>query len=181
MNVKGRSIEKRPLDILKREEYGHWEMDTVYSGRNKSKSCLLVLTERKTRLEELYYMKDRTQDSVCSALNSIETRIGTNNFKERYKTITVDNGAEFLNFDGMENSTYNPNKKRTTVYYCHPFCSSERGSNENQNKLVRRWIPKGEDISNYEQDIPFIQDWINNYPRKLFKGKSSLQVYLSMK
>lgn len=179
-NTKGRSIEERPKQISKREEVGHWEMDTVYSGKGKSNACLLVLTERKTRLEEIYYMKNRTQFEVVSILDSIEHEIGFPAFIRKYKTITCDNGVEFLDSNGTERSIFSSDATRTALYYCHPFASSERGSNENQNKLIRRWIPKGEDIADYKDMIPFIQDWINNYPRMLFNGMSSNQYTQSL-
>ena len=174
-NVKGRSIEERPKRINKRDEIGHWEMDTVYSGKGKSTACLLVLTERATRFEEIYYMKNRTQFEVVNVLDSIERKIGLPAFIRRYKTITCDNGVEFLDGKGTERSIGNPDIDRTALYYCHPFASCERGSNENANKFIRRWIPKGSDISEYKDKVSFIQDWINNYPRKLFNGLSSIQ------
>ena len=179
-NLKGKSIEERNKEVLKRDIYGHWEMDTVYSGKGKALDCLLVLTERMTREEEIYHMKSRTKDEVVRVLNDIENRIGLPDFIRRYKTITSDNGVEFLDFNGIEHSVTTPNTTRTTMYYCHPFCSGERGSNENQNKLIRRWIPKGADISLYKDKITFIQDWINTYPRKIFNGKSSRDIVLSL-
>lgn len=174
-NTKGNSIENRPKHIRNRNEIGHWEMDTVYSGKGKGKSCLLVLTERKTRFEEIYYMESRTQEEVVKVLDSIEHKIGLPAFISRYKTITCDNGTEFLDYNGTERSVDCPSTKRTLLYYCHPYASCERGSNENQNKLIRRWIPKGESIAEYKDKIPFIQNWINNYPRKLFGGLSTIQ------
>lgn len=174
-NIKGRSIENRPKRISKRTHYGHWEMDTVYSGKGKSNACLLVLTERMTRQEEIYYMKNRTQFEVINVLDNIERELGLPAFISKYKTITCDNGVEFLNHKDTERSISNPDINRTMLYYCHPFASCERGSNENANKLIRRWIPKGEDIADYKDKIPFIQNWINNYPRKLFQGLSSNQ------
>ena len=179
-NIKGNSIENRPKHIDTRKDMGHWEMDTVYSGHGKGKDCLLVLTERKTRYEEIYHMKSRTQEEVVKTLDSIERSIGLTTFISRYKTITCDNGVEFLDGTHTERSINNPNVKRTLLFYCHPFASCERGSNENQNKLIRRWIPKGESISEYIDKIPFIQDWINNYPRKLFHGMSSNQYIKSL-
>lgn len=168
-----RSIEERDKSIGKRENYGHWEMDTVVSGW-KGKGALLVLTERKTREEEVYKIHSKSADAVVSCLNSIERRIGINRFKERYKTITTDNGVEFLDSVGIVSSK-NKKSKRTDLFYCHPYCSSERGSNENANRLIRRWIPKGADISKYStRYIKQVQEWINNYPRKLFDGMSSL-------
>ncbi|MDD6811677.1 MAG: IS30 family transposase [Lachnospiraceae bacterium] len=173
-NKHGKSIEERPKDIKKRKSYGHWEMDTVYSGKNRNKACLLVLTERKFREEYIIKMPDRTFDSTLKALDSLERALGYDGFRERFKTITVDNGSEFSGFELLERSCIYPERKRTDIYYCHPYSSSERGSNENGNKLIRHWINKGEDISKYtDEQIQFIQDWMNNYPRKLFGGLSS--------
>ncbi|MBP3460360.1 MAG: IS30 family transposase [Lachnospiraceae bacterium] len=161
-------ISDRDKSVYLRSDFGHWEMDTVYSGKDKSRSCLLVLTERKFRKEIIIKMPDRTAKSTVNALNDLEKVNGKRNFKKIFKTITCDNGLEFSDYEGITKC------KRTKLYYCHPYCSSERGSNENANKLIRRWIPKGEDIGKYSnEDIYFIQEWINNYPRRLFNGLSS--------
>ena len=177
-NIGARSIEERPKEIYKREIYGHWEMDTVYSGKGKGKACLLVLTERKTREEILIKMSDRTKESTVKALDGLEGKMGTLAFCQKFKTITVDNGVEFSDWQGIERSLYAIGR-RTTVFFCHPFCSGERGSNENQNKLVRRHIPKGADIGQYSiEDVAYMQDWINNLPRRLFGGLSSNQYRL---
>lgn len=168
--LKGLSIEKRPDEIENRDVYGHWEMDTVYGA---SSVCLLVLTERMTRQEIIMKIKDRTNLSVNKALNKLERQYGVVKFRQVFKTITCDNGVEFLNSDMLEKS-YCSNQKRTTMYYCHPFCSCERGSNENANKLIRRFIPKGSDIAQYSVDyIQEMQDWINDYPRKIFDYRST--------
>ena len=173
-NLKGRSIEERPEHIKDRTEYGHWEMDTVVSGQGKGKACLLVLTERAYREEIIIKMENKKAESTVKALNSLERKYGAVKFREIFKTITVDNGVEFLDFNSMEKSVINKKIKRTTIYYCHPYCSSERGSNENQNRIIRRFIPKGSDISSLSaDDIKKIQDWMNNYPRKILKGKSA--------
>lgn len=171
-NLRGRSIEERSKSIDSRQEFGHWEMDTVYSGRDNGKASLLVLTERKSRREIIRKMPDRTISSVVRALNSLELEFGCYKFRETFKTITCDNGMEFLNCRLLENSVFGG--KRTTLYYCHPYSSSERGSNENCNKLIRRFIPKGHDISSCcDEFIQYIENWINNYPRKLFGYLSS--------
>lgn len=172
-NIGARSIEERPKEIYNRDKYGHWEMDTVYSGKGKGKECLLVLTERQTREEILIKMPDRTKESTVAALDKLEKKIGTPEFFRKFKTITVDNGVEFYDFKGIERSLF-VDGRRTTTYFCHPFCSSERASNENQNKLVRRHIKKGEDIGKYtEEQIKYMEEWMNNYPRKLFGGLSA--------
>lgn len=166
------SIEKRESFIEKRADYGHWEMDTVYSGK-KGSGCLLVLTERKTRLEIILPMKDRTSQSVAKAISKIERNMGLGVFRETFKTITCDNGVEFKDYNTLERGRWSE-RPRTKLYYCHPYSSFERGSNENQNRLIRRFIPKGDDISLYSiEEIREISSWMNKYPRKLFKGKSS--------
>lgn len=176
-NLKGNSIENRESDVLSRADFGHWEMDTVVGGKYCSKDCLLVLTERKTRYEYIIKIPDKSQYSVVNALDDLERVYGFENFCSHFKTITVDNGCEFLDMKGIERSGIEYGQNRTVAYYCHPYCSFERGSNENQNKLVRRWIPKGSDIGAYTEDyISMVQDWINEYPRKLFGYLSSKDV-----
>ena len=168
----GTTIDERPKRILKRREFGHWEMDSVLGGR-KSKNCLVVLTERKTRKEIIRKVPDHTAASVVNVLNSIEREFG-NDFAKVFKTITVDNGTEFSYFNEMQNSITMPGTQRTEVFYCHAYCSSERGSNENQNKLIRRKIPKGMNFDEMSDDeIYAVEEWINTYPRRLFKGQSS--------
>lgn len=173
---KGESIENRPKEIANREELGHWEMDTVLGARGVSKKSLLVLTERKTRKEIIILLKEHTAAAVVKALDRLERKLGKK-FREIFKSITVDNGSEFADYEGMERSRRSK-RKRTTVYYCHPYSSWERGSNENQNKLVRRHIPKGFNFDDKTQgQIDNITEWINNYPRRIFGYKTSEQLY----
>lgn len=171
-----KSIEDRDKAILKREEIGHWEIDTVVSGKG-GKGALLVLTERMTRYEEIYLLNAKSAEEVCSCFNRIEQEIGLENFRKKYKTFTCDNGVEFLNSEGIEKSI-DGISDRADLYYCHPYRSNERGSNENNNRLIRRFIPKGSDISQYSDEcIKAIQNWMNNYPRKIHNGRTAGQVY----
>lgn len=172
----GESIEKRPEDIDTREEFGHWEMDTVVGKRGESKHSLLVLTERKTRDEIVMKIPEHTAAQVVESLNSIEKEWG-DLFQKVFKTITVDNGTEFADYDGIKKSVLKDDD-RVKVYYCHPYSSYERGSNENQNKLVRRKIPKGTNFDDRtDEEIQNIQDWINNYPRGMFDYKTSAELF----
>lgn len=174
--TKGESIENRPEEIDTREEFGHWEMDTVVGARGVSKKSLLVLTERKTRKEIIFLLKEHTAAAVVKALDRLERKTGAR-FREIFKTITVDNGSEFSDWEGMERGR-RTKKKRTKIYYCHPYSSWERGSNENQNKLVRRHIPKGVNFDDKTQgDIDNITEWINNYPRRLHQYRTAEQLY----
>ena len=93
----GTSIEKRPEDIDTREEFGHWEMDTVVGKRGESKHSLLVLTERKTRNELIYLLYEHTTEQVCKRLDQLEAEWGER-FGQVFKTITVDNGSEFADW-----------------------------------------------------------------------------------
>jgi Transposase and inactivated derivatives, IS30 family len=173
---KGTSIEKRPEIIEERTEFGDWEMDTVVSGK-KGKGCLLVFTERKTRYELIEYMKENTTNEVVRVLNKFERSYGIKQFRKLFKSITVDNGMEFMDLQGMEEAKRSESL-RTKLYYCHAYSSWERGSNENQNKLIRRHIPKGSDISTYSrEDIKRVAEWINNYPRKIFRYKNSWELF----
>lgn len=170
-----RSIEERPKEIYQRQDFGHWELDSVESGKG-DKTTLLCFTERKYRLELIYKVSGKTAENTAKILNALERKLTAPLFREIFKTITMDNGCEFTDQTAIEKSIYNKKLTRTTVYYCHPFCSSERGSNENQNKFIRRYIPKGDFISLYsDSEIKGYQSTINNYPRKLFDNLSAIQ------
>ena len=172
-NRLGRSIDRRPESVSGRKTYGHWEMDTVVGPQGKGTSCLLVLSERMTREEIIIKMKDRKSSSVVHALNMLEKKYGSRKFKAKFKTVTCDNGSEFLNASGIEKSRYTKGN-RTTLYYCHPYSSFERGTNENINRMIRRFFPKGTDFDNVsKKEVETVQDWINNYPRKILGGISS--------
>ena len=169
------SIEERPREIYDRLSYGHWELDTVESGRG-DKTCLFVFTERMTREELIFKADGKNQSCLLKILNKLERQFTAPVFRETFKTITCDNGCEFIDMDSIEKSIFNKVMKRTKVYYCHPYNACERGSNENANKLIRRWIPKGSHISDFtDQYIKDLQDWINNYPRKIFDYLSSTE------
>lgn len=171
-NTKGTGISERSKEVENREEYGHWEMDTVV-GKKGTSTVLLVLTERKTREEIIRKIESKSQYCVVRELNKIERKLGSKKFRETFKTITCDNGCENLDYDGIEQSVLTK-QRRTKVYYAHPYSAWERGSNENANKLIRRFIPKGTDIGEFSHErIEMIEQWINNYPRRLFDGKSS--------
>jgi len=174
-NIRGKSIEQRPKHVDSRCEQGHWEMDCVV-GKSGTNACLLVFTERVTRCELIYKMKRKTQTCVSAVLDRLERRYG-DRFSEHFKTITADNGSEFLDGERMERSIRSPSKKRTSIYYAHPYSAWERGSNENQNKLIRRFVPKGTDISKLtSKDVKHIEYWMNHYPRRQFGYRSASQM-----
>jgi len=171
---RGTSIEERPKEINDRNTFGHWEMDCVCGS---TISTLLVLTERLTRKEIIMKMPNQTMDSVHHCLNIIEHKFGKN-FKKIFKSITVDNGSEFSDCKSLEKSKFGKNNKRTKVYYCHPYSSYERGSNERINREIRRKIPKGSDLSIYtDDDIIEVENWVNEYPRQVLNFHTSNELF----
>ena len=141
-----KSIDYRPEEANNREVYGHWEGDLVI-GTKKRGSVLFTLTERMTREEIIVKIPGKKAEYVAQALDKIEKKY-KNIFSDKFKTITFDNGGEFRNWELLEKS-YDKRRKnpRTQVFYAHPYRSGERGSNENANRLIRRFIPKGIDIT----------------------------------
>ncbi|MBR1524366.1 MAG: IS30 family transposase [Lachnospiraceae bacterium] len=172
----GESIEKRPEDVKERKEFGHWEGDTVYSGKGKkkSKAGLLTITERKTRKEIIIKIPNRKAETVVKAVDALERRWGAVNFREVFKSITFDNGTEFAAADELEASCINKTIPRTKVYFAHPYSSFERGTNEVQNGMIRRKHPKGTDFETVsKQELQDTEDWMNDYPRKILGYQSS--------
>ena len=173
----GTSIEERPEYIKDRKEFGHWEMDSVVGKRGKSKNTFLVLTERKTRNEIIFKLPDHSATEVVKAVDRLEITWGSM-FSDVFKTITVDNGTEFSYFNELERSCTKPDEKRTKVYYCHPYSSWERGSNENNNKMVRRIVPKGTNFDSMTDDeVLDMQIWINGYPRRIHDYHSAAELF----
>ncbi|MCX7028457.1 MAG: IS30 family transposase [Spirochaetes bacterium] len=170
-----RSIDTRPEQINDRSQIGHWEMDTVYSGKEGSPACLLTLTERKTRVEITRKIPDRTAESVRVEFDAMERQIGSLRFRTLFKSITADNGGEFSDVEALEGSSLCA-KPRTQLYFAHPYCSSERGTNENHNGILRRFIPKAADIGLVSKKaVRHTQDWMNTYPRKILDGHTPLK------
>ncbi|MDN8591243.1 IS30 family transposase [Paenibacillus sp. 11B] len=153
----GRSISDRPKEVRSRETFGHWELDTVVSGRGKSKGCVATLIERKTRLYTAILMPDRTALSMEIALGVAISQYPTGTFL----TATADRGKEFACYTNLETS------HDLHVYFADPYSSWQRGSNENANGLLREFFPKGTDLAQVEdEDLAGSLDLINHRPRK---------------
>lgn len=160
-NRGGKSISERPEEINNRSERGDWEIDLVV-GKQGTKPAILTLVERKTRKSIYILIKNKTQKEVINAIKKAVKKL-KGNFDNIFKTITADNGTEFLDSLGIKKAG-----KCEEVYYAHPYSSWERGSNENGNRMLRRFIPKGTDIGAISEEyLQWIEDWVNNYPRKI--------------
>ncbi len=167
--VLGTSIENRPELVEERKEFGHWEIDTVIGKKSADEPVLLTLVERKTTFELLFKIDskrsecvDSTLDTFISQLDGIEGDI--------FKTITADNGSEFSNLSELSQSI--------DVYFCHPFASYERGTSENQHKMIRRFLPKYQSFKDVtEAQVKRVQRWMNDYPRRNQNYKTPHQAF----
>lgn len=175
-NRMSRNITERPQKADKRIEYGHWEGDCVKGPQGGSKASLFTLTERKSREEIIIKIKQATQEAIKEAIDGLEKKYGLN-FKIKFRSVTFDNGVEFLDWKSLEVSALGLKARRTTIYFAHAYSSWERGSNENQNRMIRRFIPKGMDIADVSnEEIERIEQWMNNYPRKILGYKTAEQM-----
>lgn len=163
------SINNRPEEIDKRLYFGHFELDTVIGTSKGKHECLMTLTERKTRFEIIFKLKGKTAEEVVRKFNQIKEFM-KNNYNKIFKSLTTDNGTEFSDFLNIIKDT------KTKIYFCHPYCSGEKGTNERHNGIIRYFIPKGSLIENYStKDINKIAEWMNNYPRKILDYKTPLE------
>ncbi|HEW5658329.1 TPA: IS30 family transposase [Streptococcus pneumoniae] len=151
----GQSIEQRSEAINLRLENGHYEIDTVLLTRAKN-YCLLVLTDRKSRHQIIRLIPNKSADVVNQALKLILKQ-------HKILSITADNGTEFNRLFDVFSEEH--------IYYAHPYASWERGTNENHNRFIRRWLPKGTKKMT-PKEVAFIEKWINNYPKKCLDYKS---------
>lgn len=156
----GRSIDERPEEISLREEFGHWEIDSVIGSKDRGEPVVMTLLERKTRDSLFGKAEDHTAEAINTALEQVFSDFREHTF-EVFKTITADNGSEFAELSHLENG-------QLKVYFAHPYSSFERGTNERHNRMLRRFIPKGKSIADHSaDDIAFFADRINGLPRKI--------------
>jgi IS30 family transposase len=177
--AKGPGIELRPAEAESREAFGHWEIDLVVGPTHGSNAALLTLVERKHRRTIIRKIPDKTQASVLKAIKGIERDYGARRFRQIFKTITADNGSEFLDFEALETSVFTK-QQRTRVFYAHPYSSWERGSNENANRMIRRFVAKGRDIARFtKQRIREVEEWLNDYPRRILDFMTPNELFVN--
>lgn len=163
------SINNRPDEINNRLYFGHFELDTVIGTKRGKHECLMTLTERKTRFEIIFKLKCKSAIEVVNKFNQIKVFLKAN-YNKIFKSLTTDNGTEFSDFLSIIKDT------KTKIYFCHPYCSGEKGTNEKHNSMIRYFIPKGSLIEDYStNDINNIANWMNNYPRKILNYKTPLE------
>jgi len=164
--IMGRSIEERPPEIDNRQEFGHWEGDTVVGSGHKS--AVLTLVERKTNKGLILSLKDKSAPAVTEAL---ETLKALPYYDKLFKSITFDNGSEFADCHKLETANLK-------IYFAHPYSAFERPVNENYNGIIRRYIPKGGNMNQYTQaDLNRINNQIDSLPRKRHNYKTAEMMF----
>jgi IS30 family transposase len=148
------SIRERPASVEDRAVPGHWEGDLLAGSKN---SYIATLVERHSRYVMLAKVKNRTTDSVISALIKQSHKLP----EELYKSLTWDRGTEMADHHKFTLAT------NIDVYFCDPYSPWQRGSNENTNGLLRQYFPKGTDVSVYSQaKLNAVARQLNERPRK---------------
>jgi transposase, IS30 family len=162
-------IEERPEKANKREEFGHFEADTIVS--RESLAALLVIIDRMTRKVKIKKLVRKTAELTSS---SIIFALQMYNIIQLL-TITYDNGSEFCWHDKVNEAL------KTQSFFCNPYSSWEKGTVENINGLIRRFFPKKTDFDKItDEEIQQVEDWINNRPMKVLSYKSPNEKYLEL-
>jgi IS30 family transposase len=160
-----RPISERPAHIEDRKQIGHWEGDTVIGVAHKQ--AIVTLVERKSGYAVLARVVNKTAELVSQAIESKLQPLAL-----RVKTLTVDNGKEFAYHHRVDESL------GIQTYFARPYCSWQRGSNENFNGLLRQYIPKKRRMDSVtEEELTMIQDRLNHRPRKRLGFKTPHEVF----
>ena len=163
----GRSIEERSHKVETRQEFGHFEADTVLSGKRKGQA-VATFVERKSRLTIVKRLHGRDSQSMTQAVLELASQL-----QDKLKTLTVDHGKEFANYQAIEQLT------GTQVYFAHAYSPHERGSNENRNRVLRRFIPKGQAIEELsDRQLVQINWYLNSRPLKCLNWRTPIEIFL---
>lgn len=157
------SIHLRPIIINQNVEYGHWEGDTVVSGKKTgSKAALSVMYERKAKyldVKKINNLRPRSNREAILEMSSDKI----------VKSMTLDNGIENTEHEKLGIDTY----------FCDPYSSWQKPGIENANKMIRRFIPKGTDINDYSNEcVNMVTTILNNKPRKSLGYKTPYEIMI---
>ena len=162
------SIHDRPEIIETRDEFGHWEGDSVI-GRGH-KQAIHTEVERLSRYLQAKYLPEFNSQATVVAQQQIFSQFP----KHMRQTLTLDNGLEFVRHQELTK------KLGVKVYFADPYCSGQRGTNENTNGLVRRYLPKKTSFKNLTQNELDDMVWeINNRPKKCLKYATPQEIFMS--
>lgn len=164
----GTPISKRPKEVRKREIFGHWELDTVVSGRGQAKGCVATFIERKTRWYFGVLIPDRSATSMEAAVRRLHKQLP----QGAIQTATTDRGKEFSCYKVLENDL------NIQVYFADAYSSWQRGSNENGNGLLREFFPKKTNFDQVTEDeMKQALQFINHRPRKCLGWKTAHEAF----
>lgn len=164
----GKSIRKRDKSVYKRQEFGHWEADTVVSGRGKTKTCFATLAERKTRYYIAIKIPNRNGETMAKAVIAALSQLP----QGAVKTITCDRGSEFSHWREIEKAL------NCNMYFADPYCAWQKGTNENLNGLLREFYPKGRDLSRVsEVTLKKNLALLNARPKKILFFQTPLDLF----
>lgn len=165
------SIHKRPKRITNKREYGHYEGDTIVSGKHTgSTTSLVTIYERKAMYIDAKKIKSLSPDNYNPAVKRLFRKLNNS------KSWTLDNGIENVKYEELETQLH------IKTFFCDPYSSWQKPGIENANKLIRRFIPKGADVSLYSD--AFIRREIqklNDTPRKALGWKTPNEVAVTQK
>jgi IS30 family transposase len=162
------SIEQRPAVVDKRRRIGDWEGDTVIGKGHQG--VLVTLAERKSRYTLARILDSRHSTKVSQAVIEL-----LRPHKAQCKTLTFDNGKEFAEHEFIAKSL------QADVYFAHPYCSWERGLNENHNGLLRQFFPKGRSLLNVDQvEVDEAIYRLNHRPRKCLGYRTPHEVFYGL-
>jgi len=163
---KGTIIDKRPDIVNQRQRIGDWESDSVESRDHKP--GINTLVDRQTGLVFISKLFDRTSRATTTAIVKRLNHLPL----QAKQTITFDNGTENSNWTELER------KIKVKTYFCNPYHSWERGTNENTNGLIRDYFPKKTDFTTIlDEEIKKVEHDLNNRPRKRLGYKTPLEVF----
>ena len=161
------SIEQRPPEVAKREQIGHWEIDTVIGKSHDG--AIVTVVERKSRFTVIGNLIGKHAEPCAEKTITI-----LKPFSDKVKSITADNGKEFAKFERIARSI------NASFFFAHPYHSWERGTNENTNGLIRQYLPKSMSFELVTQeDCQRIMDKLNNRPRKVLDFQTPQEVFFS--
>ena len=160
-----RHINDRPLGAINRSRFGHWEIDTVIGANDGH--CIVTLVDRKSRYTLIGKLRTRTTRELNRKVIELLQRQ-----PHSIRTITADNGTEFHQFQDIEQRT------GAEFYFCTPYHSWQRGTNENTNGLIRQYFPKGKSMARVTQDeCDVVATKLNTRPRRTLGVKTPEEVY----
>ena len=152
------SIDARPKSVDQRKQFGHWEGDTLIS--RKSKSALHSIVERMTRILRLTKLERKTAVETNKAISRALKKLPA----KAKRTLTMDNGTENARHEELTATL------GIKCYFAHPYAAWQRGSNEQINGLIRRYLPKGTDFSKIDKDQIKKIEKLNKLPRRKQRG-----------